>query len=484
MTGVVVDERLFWDIGRLATAYRQGEVSPVEIIEAVLLQVASREPQLNAFITVYANEARTVARSAEMEFQKARSAGRGEMRGLSPLLGVPIGLKDLMSVGGRQTTSGSRIMKDFVPTSDAVVWTQLRAAGALLLGKTNMLEFAYGVAHPDYGQTNNPYDLERTAGGSSGGSAAAVAIGALYGALGTDTGGSIRLPASYCGVVGLKPTYGMISVAGVFPLSHSLDHVGPLARTVRDVAVLMDALSATTSATGRGVRVGAGGRTSSEARTTFVDALAQPSGVGRVAALPDCFLRFTEPAVKLAYGRALETIAALGAEVTYLDDAKLTVLEQTEPTLMTVLLAEAAQIHRPWWDRSTDYAPLTWQQIDAGRHVSAVDYLDAKVTQSALRDEIQSWFEKYDVIVTPTVDFPAPKEDPVIGDATMNELRYTGPFNISGSPAVSINCGFTTDGLPIGLQLVGPAFSDSCLLCFAHEFEQTHRSMLEIPSAL
>lgn len=468
MARTVVDERLLWDIDRLAAAYRHGEVSPVEIVAAALSQLASDEPQVNAFIAVYADEAKTAARAAETLFQTARH-GRGQGQPLPPLLGVPIGLKDLMAVAGRRTTSGSRIMKDFVPTTDAVVWQRLKAAGALLLGKTNMLEFAYGVPHPDYGQTNNPYDVERTAGGSSGGSAAAVASGALYGALGTDTGGSIRIPASYCGVVGLKPTYGWISVDGVFPLSGSLDHVGPLTRSAGDAAVMMDVLTPSRSATPPPVPMPGGSLRVPRLQTTFVEAMAQPSMVRRVAALPDSFLQFAQPAVKAAYRERLHALAGLGVEVTYLEDRKLAVLEQTEASLLTILLAEAGQIHRPWWHRGDDYAPLTWQQIESGRKVSAVDYLAAKTEQEVLRQQMQTWFEEFDLLLTPTVDFPAPLEDPAIGDVAMNEMRYTGPFNLTGNPAVSIPGGWTADGLPIGLQLVGPLFSDSQLLRFAHE---------------
>ncbi|QSO51687.1 amidase [Alicyclobacillus curvatus] len=369
------------------------------------------------------------------------------------LRGVPIALKDLVDVAECRTTSGSRIRKGFVPDKDAVVWARLQRQGAILMGKTNMLEFAYGVPHPDYGQTNNPYHPMRTSGGSSGGSAAAVAVGGVYAAIGTDTGGSIRIPAAYCGVVGLKPTYGRVSVDGVFPLSSSLDHVGPITRTPRDAAFVMEAIAD---------------------KPEFMAAMETQSDMRRIGYLADADLPYTHSDMRAAYKNALETLQNLGVQLVALTAAQIKVMQDTESILMTILLAEAAEAHRQWWNRGDDYAPLTWQQIEQGRGVLAVDYLHALTQQREMRGIINGWFDDLDALVTPTVDFPAPIEDPAIGDVEMNEMRYTGPFNLSGNPALTVPCGMSREGLPLGLQFVGALYEDARLLRLAHEFSTAH----------
>jgi aspartyl-tRNA(Asn)/glutamyl-tRNA(Gln) amidotransferase subunit A len=231
---MAADEILFAPIAAVAARYRDGSLSPVAVTELALSRIAARNPALNAFITVTAEGARAAAQRAEQELR------RGKDRGL--LHGIPIALKDLVDTAGVRTTCGARILAGHVPPHNAALVDHLQAAGAVLVGKTNMLEFAYGIVHPDIGPTWNPWAPDRTAGGSSGGSAAAVAAGLCYAAVGTDTGGSIRIPAAYCGVAGLKPTYGLVSTQGIFPLSWSLDHAGPIARTSADTGLLLDGL--------------------------------------------------------------------------------------------------------------------------------------------------------------------------------------------------------------------------------------------------
>ena len=231
---MAADDLLFAPIAQVAARYRDGSLSPVTVTELTLARIAALNPTLNAFITVTATSALAAAQRAAAELQ------RGQDRGL--LHGIPIALKDLIDTAGVRTTCGARILADHVPAQDAVIVEHLQAAGAVVVGKTNLLEFAYGIVHPDFGPTWNPWAPTRTAGGSSGGSAAAVAAGLCYAAVGTDTGGSIRIPAAYCGVAGLKPTYDLVSLQGIFPLSWSLDHAGPIARTSADAALLLDAL--------------------------------------------------------------------------------------------------------------------------------------------------------------------------------------------------------------------------------------------------
>ncbi|MCL6453903.1 MAG: amidase [Alicyclobacillus sp.] len=465
------DERLGWTIAELVGAYRSGSTSPVEILQAALVQMEAWEPTLNAFIAVCADEARAAAGAAEQAYRAARRAGCSA--DLPPLLGVPIGLKDLVDVAGLETTCGSRILRGHTATTDALVWTRLREAGALLLGKTNLLEFAYGVPHPDFGQTNNPHCPRRTSGGSSGGSAAAVAAGMLFGAVGTDTGGSIRIPAAYCGVAGLKPTYGLVPTDGVFPLSHALDHVGPIGRTAADLSWLLEAMAGSAlGGAGRPLDAGSiGGTAHLEPGRRGGQPVTAADRPLRAGVLPAGFLRHTKPSVRQAYNRALQTLESMGVELEELPATGLAALEAAEETLLSILLPEAAEVHRPWWDRASDYAPLTWQQIDAGRQSLAVDYLHALAAQRELRRTVDGWFTRYHVLVTPTVDFPAPAEDPAIGDATMDEMRYTGPFNVSGHPAVSICCGRCEEGLPVGLQLVGLRCHDLQLLRWAAVME-------------
>src|SRR5919204_1112030 len=348
------------DVARLL---RARAVSPVEVAEAVLARAERLQPALNAFIRIDGEALLLGARQAEEQLD------RGDARG--PLHGVPISLKDLFDVAGQPTTAGSRILDDHRPSRDATVWARLRGAGALLIGKANLHEFAYGATtvNPHYGATRNPWDTGRIAGGSSGGSAAAVAAGIGYGSLGSDTGGSIRNPAALCGVTGLKPTYGRVSRAGVFPLSWAQDHVGPLARTAYDCALLLDVLAGPDPAdpTTLGVEPP---RAVEALETARGDLRGMRAGV-----LADHRANVADPDVGAVFDRAAAELAALGAEVR---DVGLPEEPAALDAGLLILMAEAAAVHLPWLrQRPGDYGPDVRARLEAGALVPAVDYIDA-----------------------------------------------------------------------------------------------------------
>lgn len=448
---------------KIAALYRKKEVSPVEVVQQSFSRLYKLEPQLNAFITLLEEAASARAIQFEKRFLQNEP--------LSLLAGVPYAAKDLFYRKDSLTTCGSRILKDFIPDYTATALSELAHNGAILIGKNNMLEFAYGAVHPDYGQTNNPWDIEKTSGGSSSGSAATVAAGISYFSLGTDTGGSIRIPASYCGVVGLKPTRGLVSTHGVFPLSWSLDHAGPIGRTAKDVAVVLDAIAGFDPKDRHSI--------AGELKRFDADSFAQSGEVKRVGILPNHKLTALEPDVRKVYDDTLNAIRSLGWELV---EFEISDWDRTEEIVLNVLLPEAAHIHHHWLHRKDDYAPMTFSQIKAGMEQKAVIYLEGLKDLRRYTDAVSTVFKQVDVILTPTVAFPAPAEDPAIGNTEQDEMLFTGPFNVSGHPAVSLNMGFTRDGLPVGMQLAGPHFGDMELLETAYRLEQTREQPL--PSLL
>jgi aspartyl-tRNA(Asn)/glutamyl-tRNA(Gln) amidotransferase subunit A len=322
----------------------------------------------------------------------------------------------------------------------------LRAAGAVILGKTNLLEYAYGVAHPAIGQTNNPHDPTRTAGGSSGGSAAAVAAEIVPLAIGTDTGGSIRIPAAYCGIVGLKPSFGLVPLDGVFPLSWSLDHAGPLTRNVSDAALALACLA--------GQAMPVDPVTISNIRVGIMRQHVSGTAIGHAV---------TE--------RFEQVVAALRQAGVHLRDIDIPGLEDANPALMTILLPEAAVIHETLYaTNAAGYADRTRSQIEAGTKVLAADYVKARRYRDALRERIEAAFGTVDVLIAPSVPFVAPAEDPEIADGDDSEMLSSGFANLTGHPSLSLPCG-TVDGLPVGMQLTGPLGRDARLLAIAQAFE-------------
>ena len=427
---------LFSSIAGIGALYRSGQLSPLELTRQCLARIEALNPSLNAFITVTAEQALAEAAQAERELRAGQDRG--------PLHGIPIALKDLIDTAGVRTTCASRILKDHVPAQDAPLVTRLRAAGAVSLGKTNLAEFAMGIAHPDYGQVNNPWNVSCTAGASSGGSAAAVAAGLCFAAVGTDTGGSIRIPASYCGVAGLKPTSGLVSAEGVFPLSWSLDHVGPLARSSADAAYLLGELTGQMFQT----------PVSLEGRRFGI--------IQRGAARPD---------VAAVFEAACRTLEHAGAK---LEEIEIPELELADAALFNVLLPEAATLHARWMaTRPEDYAPMTRAQLELGFGLPGVMYLRAQQFRRRLTAHFLSALGELDALISPSVPFVAPAEDPVFtGEEGGQEGHFSVPHNLTGLPALSVNAGLGSGGLPVGVQLITRPHSDALCLGLGAALEE------------
>lgn len=426
------------DAVTLAARYRDGSLTPEQAVEAALARMAEVEPALNAVACDMADAARSEAAMRGAELRAGTDRG--------PLHGVPVAIKDLIDVAGSPVGYGTRAHPPRIADVDAALVANLRAAGAVILSKTNLLEYAYGVAHPQVGQTNNPHDPARTAGGSSGGSAALVAAGVLPLAVGTDTGGSIRIPAAYCGIVGLKPSFGLVPLDGVFPLAQSLDHAGPLTRTVTDAALLLAAMS------GQAM--------------PLRDLAAGDLRIGVLRA------QFPAEAQNAPVGALVEDVlAGLAARGAQLWEVTIPALEEATARLMTILMPEASVIHRELLPMNPEgYAPGTRRQIEDGFAIPATTYLMAKAFQAQLADRVEAAFDGVDVLVSPAVPFVAPFEDPEIADGADSELLASAFSNVTGHPSVSIPCG-TVDGLPVGLQLTGRRGHDAALLSAARRIE-------------
>lgn len=439
-----------------APLLRAKALSPLELTNACLERIGRLNPVLNAFITVSSETALAQARTAETEI------ARGEWRG--PLHGIPIALKDLIDTAGIRTTAASALLADRIPTEDAEVVRRLKQAGAVILGKNNLHEFAYGgsslVSH--FGDVHNPWDTGRIAGGSSGGSAAAVAAGLCFAAIGTDTAGSIREPAALCGCVGLKPTYGRVSSRGVIPLSWSLDHVGPLTSTVADAAIVLQAIAGYDPADIA---------TSDLPVEDYVSAIREDSKNLRVGVPRTYFYDDLDAEVAAAVEQALGVIKALVAEV---KDVSLEV-----PTNRKLQSAESYAYHAENVVKAPEmYQAETLRRIMSGASVSAQEYILRRREMDEARHSIREIFAKVDVLITPTMPMPAPaiadlKQSPVaLRPAELKLLRNTRPFNVWGLPAISVLCGFTQSGLPIGLQIAGPHWREDLVLRLAHAYEQ------------
>jgi aspartyl-tRNA(Asn)/glutamyl-tRNA(Gln) amidotransferase subunit A len=437
------------DLQTLAAALRARKISALGLIEESLRKIARLDPQLNAFITVTADAAR--ARARQLDEELARGLDRG------PLHGIPIAHKDLVRTQGVLTTAGSKILASYVPKRDAAIAAKLNQAGAVLVGKTGLHELAYGVTsnNPHFGPVHNPWDLARIPGGSSGGSAAAVAAGIVPFATGTDTGGSIRIPASFCGVVGLKPTFGRVSARGVLPLSASMDHVGPITRTVRDAAIAFQAMVDDPSgyvppadAEIRGLRI----------------------GVPR-----NFYFERIDVEVGLAVRTAVQTAAAIGARVIEIDVPD---MEALNAAARTIQLPEASAAWKAYLGRREDFGADVRALLEQGRDVSAVDYLDAQRRRHRIGSEFARLWGQVDCIFTPATPIPAPKigqKEVRIGGA-MEEVRtaatrLTRGMNALGLPALSMPCGFTKSGLPVGLQMIAPPRAEDLLLRVAAAME-------------
>lgn len=446
----------------VSTRIAARDVSPVEVTEATLARIERVDERLNAYITVMADEAMETARAAEAEI--ARGAYRG------PLHGVPISLKDLLDTRGVRMTAGARVLADHIATDDADTVRRLRGAGAVLVGKANMLEFAYGEVCADYGPSRNPWNTDHGTSGSSSGSAAAVAAGLCYGSLGSDTGGSIRLPAAWCGIVGLKPTYDLVSRAGAVALSWSLDHIGPMTRTVRDCALLLDAIVAHDP--------GAAG---------YAEALDNPRSGLRVGIVAPTDDDGVTPDVRAQIDAAVETIRAMGFETQMV---ALPHPEDAVRVLFGILYAEASSYHLPWLNtRPDDYSPNTRERLELGALLPATVYLRAQRVRRVIVAAYRALFADIDLLVMPTAQTTAsrvdgPAQEPVAADGRdrmTSLIRFTGPFDVTGFPAISVPCGLDPAGLPVGIQFVARPYEDGLLLQFAHTFEQAVAPRLSRP---
>lgn len=425
-----------------AARLRSKEVSSLELTGESLDRIAAANPKLNAFITVAADAAR--ARASAMDAELSRGIDRG------PLHGVPIAHKDLMMTRGVRTTGGSKIFSDFVPDHDADVVQKLNAAGAVMIGKTGLHELAYGITsnNPHFGAVRNPWDLERIPGGSSGGSGAAVAADLVSMATGTDTGGSIRIPSSFCGTVGLKPAYERVSRRGVIPLGLTLDHIGPITRTVRDAAVSFNAMAENPSGCVppahvdiRGLRIG----------------------------LPEnYYFDCLDLEVAGAVRSTIQNAAAMGARIV---DIRVPDIDAINTVGRVLLLVEAVSNLRPHLARRADFGADVLTLLDQGRLISGADYTDAQRLRRIYIHEFSKLWTQVDCIFTPCTPTPAPKIGQtaiqigaVTGDVRLASTRFMRAINVLGIPALAMPCGFSKSGLPLGLQILGAPRSEDTLL--------------------
>jgi aspartyl-tRNA(Asn)/glutamyl-tRNA(Gln) amidotransferase subunit A len=454
----------FASIPEVARLYRQRNLSPVELTRFLLERIKKLNVHLNAFITVSEELALQQARRAESELVGKR--GDKSRRDRGPLHGIPISLKDNIYTAEVRTTAGSRVLRDFVALHDAPVVTALKGAGAVLLGKTNMHEFAYGTTsnNPHYGAVRNPWDVSRIAGGSSGGSAAALAAGLCYGSIGTDTGGSIRIPSSLCGVVGLKPGLGRVSTVDVVPLSPTLDFVGPLARSAEDAALLLEAI---------------GVRGKGERRLRLGRVPSSRSRRPRLGVPKEFFLDVLSPEVERAFQTALRTLQKGGAR---LKEVFLPLLPETEDAGNQIAWAEATHYHQHagWYPaHAEEYDEDVRKRLEKGTKVPAVAYLQAL----ELRDQFIAAFhvvleeEELDALVVPTTPITATRvgEESVAIKGSIHPtrallLRLNRPANLAGVPAISVPCGLTENDLPVGLQFIGAVTEELLLLELAYNF--------------
>jgi aspartyl-tRNA(Asn)/glutamyl-tRNA(Gln) amidotransferase subunit A len=449
-------------ISNLAPLIRQREISPVEVTDAVLERIDRLNPTINAYITVTSDVARDQARVAEREI------AAGHYRG--PLHGIPYSLKDLYLTAGIRTTGGSRILRENVPNEDSTVARLLREAGGILVGKTNMHEFAYGTTtiNPHYGAARNPWDLDRITAGSSGGSGAAVAAGLGFASMGSETGFSIRRPAAFCGVVGLKPTYGRVSRHGMLPAAWSLDHAGPLTRSVEDAALVLQAIA------GHDSRDPA---SSDRDVPDFVGRIGRDIAGLRVGLPRHHYERYVEPAVGEAFEVAVATLISVGAVPV---EIRLPRAAYATVTSSIIMYTEVTAAHDRWiHDRPEDYGEDTRGRVRLGYCVGAVDYARGQRMRRWIAEEVASVFRDVDVIASPTTPQVATSiaggllalrdQGFEVTEGLYNLLRL---YALIGIPAVAIPCGFSPDGLPISLSIAGRAYDEATILRVAHAYEQ------------
>jgi aspartyl-tRNA(Asn)/glutamyl-tRNA(Gln) amidotransferase subunit A len=451
------NELCYLTIVEAAADLRRKEFSPRELTEAALKRIEAIDGKLHCFITLTADRALHQAKQAELEL------GSGKDRG--PLHGIPIALKDLYMTQGIRTTCHSAVLKNWVPDNDATAATKLREAGAILLGKVGLHEFAFGGPSVDapFPAVRNPWNTAHIPGGSSSGSGAALAAGLCYGSLGSDTGGSIRTPSSHCGVVGIKPTYGRVSRYGVIPLSWSLDHAGPMARSVEDCAILLQAIA------GYDAKDPASAKA---AVPDFSSSLRQGIKGMRIGVpRADWFNENlgTDAETEALFNQALKTLEELGAVIIEIDGKPFSTARKAN---QTILVCEAYAYHEKRLREARKFGSSVRRRMLEGAFLSAADYVTAQRARSVLNGQIRQNFSRVDVFATPSA--PRPPDAFATMDPNEQNLRpsFTNPFNLTGLPAISVPCGFTDGKLPVGLQIAAPSFEEVLLFRVAHTYEQ------------
>ena len=450
-------------IAELGRLIRSRQVSPTELTRSFLERIDRLDPTLGAFVTVMADTATAEAEAAEAEIAQGRYRG--------PMHGMPVAVKDIIYTEGVLTSAGSRVLADHVPEYDSTIVERLRGSGAVLLGKLNLSEFAVGgtIDHP-YGTPRNPWNLDRSAGGSSSGSAVAVAGGLCAGSLGSDTGGSIRGPSAFCGTVGLRPTYGRVTRHGVVPMSWSLDTVGPMTRTVEDCAIMLQAIA------------GHDERDSSSSAEPVPD-YAESLGAGHAqvrVALPSATFEYEglDDEVRTGVMSAVDSFAELGADI---DEVSLPISAHSGAVFLATADVDAATFHMEWLKTRGDlYDWSTRTRLESASLTPATTYIRAQRARTLVKNELMSALEDHDVIVLPA----SPTLAPPIAQSTgspggyyqgrldLGRRQYTSPAALAGLPAISVPCGFSDSGLPIGVQIIGRPFAEADLLRIAHRYEQ------------
>jgi len=467
-------------IAEASSLIAKQEASPVDLVDAVLARTGKFQGLFNSYITLLAEQARESARRLEAEL--VRGASRG------PLHGIPVALKDLFYTKGVRTTAGSKILASFVPDYDSTVAALLTKAGAIIVGKTNTHEFAFGPTTESsyFGPSRNPWDPSRITGGSSGGSAAVVTAGMAFAAMGSDTGGSIRIPACLCGAVGFKPTYGRVSLYGVIPLSYTFDHAGPLARSVNDVALVMDAIAGHDPADTRTI---AGGTPHYAQMLAEIERAGDLPLKGMAIGVPvNFFFDKVDLEIERLVRNAIGTLGELGAEIR---EIELPGLDDVSRLTGTIMSPEATYYHREnLASRPDDYQPDVRARLEGGARISAVDYFAAIKDRDKMNECLASILHDIDVVATPTVPVAAypigstkvmtrGREEPARDMLT----RHTRLGNLTGGPALTVPCGLTTEGLPCGLQLMGKPLDDIGVLKAGYAYERKHPWMVWVPEA-
>ncbi|HJU28925.1 MAG TPA: amidase [Candidatus Binataceae bacterium] len=467
-----LDELLAYDVAALGGKLRSKAISPVELTDAYIDRIERTEPKVRAYITVTAEAARAGAKRAESEIVAGRWRG--------PFHGIPTALKDLCYTKGVRTTGGSKILADFAPDYDCTLWARLADAGAVLLGKLNLHEFASGATstNPHWGTCRNPYNLDRVPGGSSGGSAAAIVAKSAAATIGTDTGGSIRIPAAFCGCVGMKQTWSRVSRYGVLPLADSLDHAGPITRSVRDAALMLQAIA------------GHDPNDATSSREPVSDYMANMDrGVKgmRIGVISELTTRL-DAEVEASFNSAIRLLRDLGAEVV---EVSIPAIEHAATIATNITFVESAEYHEQWMrTRADDYGFDVRRMLEAGMLLPGVHYVRAQRARATVLAQALTELERCAVLIGPSASMPAPRinvggraltpsGEPV--DMVAAVLRFTAPFNVTGQPALALPTGMTPDGLPLSMQIVGKPFDEATVFQAAAAYEDA-RGPLPEPS--